>query len=38
LATVAPRTPVDEVAARNGWTGALGFTVPEPLWPTPEAR
>lgn len=30
---VAPRTPVDEVAARNGWTGALGFTVPEPLWP-----
>jgi nitroreductase len=30
---VAPRRPVDEVAGRNGWTGALGFTVPEPLWP-----
>ncbi|HEX6139499.1 MAG TPA: nitroreductase family protein [Candidatus Limnocylindria bacterium] len=30
---VAPRTPVDEVAARNGWTGGLGFSVPEPLWP-----
>jgi nitroreductase len=30
---VAPRTPVDEVAARNSWNGALGFTVPEPLWP-----
>jgi nitroreductase len=30
---VAPRTPVDEVAGRNGWKGALGFTVPEPLWP-----
>jgi nitroreductase len=30
---VAPRTPVDEVAGRNGWQGALGFTVPDPLWP-----
>jgi nitroreductase len=30
---VAPRKPVDEVAARNGWSGPLGFTVPEPLWP-----
>jgi nitroreductase len=30
---VAARRPVDEVAARNSWDGALGFTVPEPLWP-----
>ena len=30
---VAPRTPVHEVAARNSWDGALGFTVPQPLWP-----
>lgn len=30
---VAPRTPVDQVAGRNGWDGELGFTVPEPLWP-----
>lgn len=29
---VAARTPVHEVAARNGWQGDLGFTVPEPLW------
>ncbi len=29
----AERTPVHEVAARNSWTGDLGFTVPEPLWP-----
>lgn len=29
---IAARTPVDEVAARNAWTGPLGFTVPEPLW------
>jgi nitroreductase len=29
---VAPRKPVDEFAARNSWQGALGFTVPEPLW------
>lgn len=35
---VAPRTPVDEVAGRNSWTGDLGFTVPEPLWPAPPAR
>jgi nitroreductase len=34
---VAPRMPVDQVAARNGWNGALGFTVPEPLWPTSDA-
>lgn len=34
---VAPRTPVDEVAARNSWDGALGFTVPEPLWPGPAS-
>jgi nitroreductase len=31
---VAPRKPVDEVAARNSWSGALGFTVPTPLWPS----
>ena len=30
---VAPRKPVHEVAARNGWDGDLGFTVSEPLWP-----
>ncbi len=30
---VAERRPVDEVAARNGWVGPLGFSVPEPLWP-----
>jgi nitroreductase len=30
---VAPRRPAHEVAARNGWEGPLGFTVPEPLWP-----
>lgn len=29
---VASRKPVAEVAARNSWDGALGFTVPEPLW------
>lgn len=29
---VAPRRPVQEVAARNGWDGDLGFTVDEPLW------
>lgn len=29
---VAPRKPVDEVAARNTWQGDLGFKVPEPLW------
>jgi hypothetical protein len=34
---VAPRKPVDEVAARNGWSGPLGFSVPDPLWP-PTAR
>jgi len=35
---VAPRTPVHEVAARNGWDGDLGFTVPEPLWPGAPPR
>ena len=30
---VGARTPAHEVAARNGWQGDLGFTVPEPLWP-----
>jgi nitroreductase len=30
---VGTRKPVDEVAARNSWQGALGFTVPAPLWP-----
>ena len=29
---VARRRPVDDVAARNGWHGPLGFTVPKPLW------
>lgn len=29
---VGARKPVHEVAARNGWEGDLGFTVPEPLW------
>ena len=29
---VAPRAPVHTVAARNSWTGELGFTVDEPLW------
>jgi nitroreductase len=30
---VGSRKPVHEVAARNGWEGDLGFSVPEPLWP-----
>ena len=30
---VAPRRPVHEVSSRNSWTGALGFEIPEPLWP-----
>ena len=30
---VAPRKPVQEVAARNSWQGDLLFTVDEPLWP-----
>ena len=30
---VAPRKTVDEVAARNGGSGPLGFSVPDPLWP-----
>ncbi|ADP80630.1 nitroreductase family protein [Pseudofrankia inefficax] len=33
---VAGRRPVHEVAARNSWTGPLGFEVPAPLWP-PDA-
>ena len=28
----ARRDRVHEVASRNGWDGALGFEVPEPLW------
>ncbi|HYI24893.1 MAG TPA: nitroreductase family protein [Thermomicrobiales bacterium] len=32
---LARRKPVDAVAARNGWTGELGLTVPEPLWQEP---
>jgi nitroreductase len=31
---VAVRRPVDEVAGRNQWSGPLGFSVPEPLWPS----
>lgn len=31
---IGTRKPVHEVAARNRWEGDLGFTVPEPLWPT----
>lgn len=31
---VAERLPVDKVAARNSWSGPLGYSVPEPLWPT----
>ena len=30
---VAARTPVDEVAGRNSWSGDLGFSVPTPMWP-----
>jgi nitroreductase len=30
---VAPRRPVHEVSFRNRWGDALGFEVPEPLWP-----
>lgn len=30
---VARRNPVDQVAARNGWNGPLGFSIPEPFWP-----
>jgi nitroreductase len=29
---IAPRQPVELVAARNQWDGPLGFTAPEPLW------
>ncbi|MCW2548243.1 MAG: nitroreductase [Mycobacterium sp.] len=31
---VAKRRPVDTVAFRNTWDGDLGFSVPDPLWPT----
>jgi nitroreductase len=31
---VAERLPVDKVAARNSWSGELGFSVPGPLWPS----
>jgi nitroreductase len=34
---VAERLPVDKVAARNSWQGALGFSVPAPLWQESEA-
>ena len=30
---IGARRPAHEVAARNGWQGDLGFTVPDPLWP-----
>lgn len=30
---VAARRPVHEVAFRNRWSAAVGFEVPEPLWP-----
>ncbi|MEO8394591.1 MAG: nitroreductase family protein [Chloroflexota bacterium] len=30
---VPKRRPAHEVSARNSWDGALGFQVPEPLWP-----
>ena len=30
---VAPRRPVHEVSFRNRWGTAVGFEVPEPLWP-----
>ncbi|MBX6391596.1 MAG: nitroreductase family protein [Frankia sp.] len=33
---VAQRRPVHTVAARNSWTGSLGFEVPTPLWPPAE--
>ncbi len=35
---VAPRMPVHEVAARNGWDGELGFGVSTPLWPGDQSR
>jgi nitroreductase len=31
---VAPRRPVEEVSYRNGWGNPVGFTIPEPLWPS----
>lgn len=35
---VAPRLPVQAVAARNSWSGDLGFAVDEPLWPAGDRR
>lgn len=35
---VAPRLPVQDVAARNSWSGDLGFSVDEPLWPRGDGR
>jgi nitroreductase len=35
---VAPRLPVQAVAARNSWSGDVGFSVDQPLWPAGERR
>jgi nitroreductase len=35
---IAARRPAHEVAGRNGWAGALGFKVHEPLWGQDDAR
>jgi nitroreductase len=35
---VAPRIPVQAVAARNSWSGDLGFAVDQPLWPAGDRR
>jgi nitroreductase len=35
---VAPRLPVQAVAARNSWSGDLGFSVNKPLWPAGGGR
>jgi nitroreductase len=35
---VAPRIPVQAVAARNSWSGNLGFAVDQPLWPAGDRR
>jgi len=34
---VAPRRPAHEVSYRNRWGAAVGFEVPEPLWPPAPA-
>jgi nitroreductase len=34
---VAPRRPAHEVSYRNRWGAAVGFGVPEPLWPPAPA-